>query len=71
SRFGIAINYSVPSYQEYLDMVKTLAEWEGLLDPTDEKAVQELLAEAKKWEIRHGGVSGRTAKQFIHYIAGR
>ena len=71
SRFGIAINYSVPSYQEYLDMVKTMAEWEGLLDPSDEKAVQELLAEARKWEIRHGGVSGRTAKQFIHYIAGR
>ncbi|MBR5931904.1 MAG: ATP-binding protein [Lachnospiraceae bacterium] len=71
SRFGITINYSVPSYQEYLDMVKTLAEWEGLLDVTDEKAVQELLAEARKWEIRHGGVSGRTAKQFIHYIAGR
>ena len=71
SRFGIAINYSIPSYQEYLDMVKILAEREGLLDTSDENAVQELLAEARKWEIRHGGVSGRTAKQFIHYIAGR
>ena len=37
----------------------------------DLAGVQELLAEARKWEIRHGGVSGRTAKQFIHYIAGR
>ena len=58
-------------YFAWLDMVKTMAEWEGLPDVSDEKAVQELLAEARKWAIRHGGVSGRTAKQFIHYIAGR
>ena len=26
---------------------------------------------ANRWEIRHGGVSGRTAQQFIHYLAGK
>jgi len=30
----------------------------------------ELLQAANRWEIRHGGVSGRTAQQFINYIAG-
>ncbi len=29
-----------------------------------------ILAEANKWELRHGGVSGRTAQQFINYLAG-
>ena len=31
---------------------------------------EQLLLEANKWEIRHGGISGRTAQQFINYIAG-
>ena len=73
SRFGVAINYSVPRYQEYLDMVKIMAEREGLLavDAADGVALEKLLAEAKKWEIRHGGVSGRTARQFINYMLGQ
>jgi len=33
--------------------------------------LEKLLAEAKKWEIRHGGVSGRTARQFINYMLGQ
>ena len=32
---------------------------------------QELCAEANKWEMSHGGISGRTAQQFINYLAGR
>ena len=32
---------------------------------------QELCAEANKWELSHGGISGRTAQQFINYLAGR
>ena len=31
---------------------------------------EQLLLEANKWEIRHGGISGRTAQQVINYIAG-
>ena len=26
--------------------------------------------EANKWELNHGGLSGRTAQQFIDYLAG-
>lgn len=32
---------------------------------------EELLAEANKWELSHGGRSGRTAQQFINYLAGQ
>ena len=31
----------------------------------------ELCALANRWELRHGGVSGRTAKQFVDYLAGK
>ena len=26
---------------------------------------------ANRWEIRHGGISGRTAQQMINYLAGK
>ncbi|MFQ8662686.1 MAG: DUF815 domain-containing protein, partial [Lachnospiraceae bacterium] len=31
---------------------------------------EELLLEANKWELSHGGLSGRTAQQFIDYLMG-
>ena len=31
---------------------------------------KELKAEANKWELSHGGISGRTAQQFITYLQG-
>ena len=31
----------------------------------------ELKAEANKWELSHGGISGRTAQQFIYYLQGQ
>ena len=31
----------------------------------------ELFAEANKWELSHGGLSGRTAQQFINYLLGK
>ncbi len=65
SRFGVLINYSSPDKQEFYEIVKTLAHREGIsLDD------ETLCAEANKWEMRHGGVSGRTARQFINYLAG-
>ena len=33
-------------------------------------AEEELLAEANKWELAHGGLSGRCAQQFIDYLLG-
>lgn len=32
---------------------------------------EELLLEANKWELAHGGLSGRCAQQFIDYLAGK
>ena len=31
---------------------------------------EELCAEANKWELSHGGISGRTAQQFVNYVTG-
>ena len=32
---------------------------------------EELLAQANQWEMAHGGLSGRTAQQFIDYLLGK
>ena len=32
---------------------------------------EEILAEATRWELRHGGLSGRTAQQFIDHLQTR
>ena len=31
---------------------------------------EEQCAEANKWEMSHGGISGRTAQQFINHLIG-
>jgi len=66
-RFGITIYYSAPSRDEYLEIVKQLAAREGIRNISEE----ELIAQAIKWELHNGGLSGRTAQQFINYIAGK
>ena len=65
SRFGILIYYPKPDQKEYLNIVQELAE-RNLID-LDEKT---LLDEARKWELRHGGMSGRTASQLITWLSG-
>ena len=65
ARFGVRINYSIPNRNQFKEIVLSLAQRQGLDIPEDV-----LLAEANKWELRHGGVSGRTAQQFINYMAG-
>ena len=66
NRFGVTINYSKPSQKEYFQIVVGLAE-KNDIHMTEE----ELCAEANKWELSHGGISGRTAQQFINYLAGK
>ena len=66
ARFGCAINYSNPDRRQYHEIVKGIASRVEGLNISEER----LLAEANKWEIRHGGVSGRTAQQFINHLAG-
>ncbi len=65
ARFGVTINYNAPTPREFQAIVKALAERQGVR--MDEK---ELMVRANAWEVRHGGFSGRTAQQFIHYLEG-
>lgn len=65
NRFGVTINFSKPSQKEYFNIVTELAKKYGVT-----MSEAELTAEANKWELSHGGISGRTAQQFINYILG-
>lgn len=64
SRFGVQIYYPSPARQEYHEIVRTLAAKAGI-----EMDERELLVKADAWEIRHGGVSCRVARQFVDYLA--
>lgn len=65
ARFGITINFSAPMKQEFMEIVKALAKRQNIR-MTDE----ELYSQASIWELSHGGLSGRTAQQFIDYLSG-
>jgi hypothetical protein len=65
NRFGVTINYSKPSQKEYFGIVTELAHRQGIA-----MSDEDLCKEANKWELSHGGISGRTAQQFINYLSG-
>ena len=65
NRFGVTICYSKPMPKEYVAIVTELAKRAGIT--MDE---EQLIAEAKQWELSHGGISGRTAQQFINHLLG-
>ena len=67
NRFGVTINFSRPNQKEFFHIVTELAAREPSITLSEE----ELCAEANKWELSHGGISGRTAQQFINYLAGK
>lgn len=67
ARFGVSINYSAPNQKEFFNIVKELAKQQDISYTTEE----ELCAKANVWEMNHGGRSGRTAQQFINYLAGQ
>lgn len=64
-RFGVTISFSKPMQKEYLEIVRGLAARAGITMPEEE-----LFAKAKIWEMEQGGLSGRTAQQFIYHILG-
>lgn len=66
SRFGVTIFFAAPDKKEFQNIVQALAERYHISMPKEE-----LLLEANKWELAHGGLSGRTAQQFIDYLLGR
>lgn len=65
ARFGVTIYFGKPEKKEFQEIVRQLAKRNDIGMPEDE-----LLAKANKWELSHGGLSGRTAQQFIDYLAG-
>ncbi len=66
SRFGVQIFFCAPNKKEYQNIVRVLAQKYGVTMPEEE-----LLLEANKWELSHGGLSGRSAQQFIDYLLGQ
>ena len=64
-RFGVSIYFGAPNKKEFQEIVKVLAEKHGINMPQEE-----LLLEANKWELSNGGLSGRTAQQFIDHLLG-
>ena len=65
-RFGVTIFFGSPDKKQFQQIVKTLAERNGLKVPDED-----LLLLANKWELSHGGLSGRTAQQFIDFLLGK
>lgn len=64
-RFGVTIYFGAPDKKQFQTIVKALAK-RNAIDMTEE----ELLAQANKWELAHGGLSGRSAQQYIDYLQG-
>ncbi len=62
-RFGLTIGYTKPTKKEFNHIVTELVQRAGL-----NLSEEELLAEANKFEMMYGGVSGRTAQQFVNYV---
>ena len=66
SRFGVSIYFGSPDKKQFQKIVSTLADRYGVRMREDE-----LLLKANQWELSHGGLSGRTAQQFIDYLLGQ
>lgn len=66
ARFGVSIYFGAPNRKEFHAIVKGLAKRYHL-----EKSEEELCMEANQWELAHGGLSGRTAQQFMNYLLGK
>ncbi|MBQ6128181.1 MAG: ATP-binding protein [Lachnospiraceae bacterium] len=64
-RFGVSIYFGRPDKKEFDDIVRVLAKRQGVTMSEDE-----LLLEAGRWELSHGGRSGRCAQQFIDHLKG-
>lgn len=66
ARFGLSICYEKPNQKNYFHIVCELAKKHPELQLSEE----ELCAEARKWELSHGGMTGRAAQQLINHLLG-
>ena len=63
ARFGVTIMFGSPSQKEFLEIVDTLAEKRGIV--MDKELLHQ---QAIRWELTHGGFSGRAAEQVITQV---
>ncbi|MDO4554910.1 MAG: ATP-binding protein [Lachnospiraceae bacterium] len=63
ARFGVTIYYGSPMQKDYLKIVDGLAKQKNIL--MDQERLHQ---EAIRWELSHGGFSGRAAQQFITHL---
>ena len=66
NRFGVSIGFFKPSRPEFDNIVLSLA----ARHPEITMEPEQIIAEAHKWEMLGGGISGRTAQQFINHLCG-
>ena len=66
NRFGLSIGYFKPSKTEFNNIVLELCKRYPQINIPPEQ----IIAEAQVWEMRNGGISGRTAQQFVNHLCG-
>lgn len=62
-RFGLMIYYPKPTQSEFFEMAIYLAACENISIDRDT-----IIAEARKWGVSHGSLSGRAAEQFVIHL---
>lgn len=65
-RFGLTVNFLVPSKDSYLEIVKAIAHRNKININDDE-----LFVRAEQWALERGGRSPRRARQFIDSLASK
>ncbi len=66
-RFGLIVHYYPPSQNEYLEIIRSMLEKNGVA--LDEETLR---IEGLRWEMSHSGRNGRTAQQFVkNYLGAR
>lgn len=65
-RFGVTIYFGSPDKKQFQEILRVLAQRAGIDMPEEE-----LFLQANRWELSHGGLSGRTAQQFVDYLLGK
>ncbi len=66
NRFGLSIFYAKPNKEGFNEMAIALARRAGIAP--EAMADEEICYEANRFEMRGGGLSGRTAQQFANYL---
>ena len=66
-RFGLTIGYFKPSKLEFNDIVVELARRHPEITLSDD----EIISMAQAFEMRNGGISCRTAQQFVYHLLGK